>query len=156
MLLGLTLGCVPLALGQPSASARHEHKKDYRHEIEDLEEKWRMATLDADVSAMEKLLSDDYVGISMAGQVSTKQQQLDRLRTRTLVLTQLELMDLKVKLVGPVAIVTGHAQIDGTNEGSSLKGEYRYTRVYQRLASGVWKITNFEVTRIPKPKPKAN
>jgi ketosteroid isomerase-like protein len=80
--------------------------------------------------------------------VNTKAQQLERMRTRKLVITKVQLSDMKVKLVGSVAIVTSRAEVEGTNEGVSMKGMYRYTRVYQRLPSGEWKITSFEATRI--------
>jgi len=33
---------------------------------------------------MDKLLSDDYIGITMTGQVNTKAQQLDRMRMHRL------------------------------------------------------------------------
>jgi ketosteroid isomerase-like protein len=114
-----------------------------------MEEQWRQAQLTGDVAAMDRLLSDDYVGISMDGEVSTKTQQLDRLRTRSLVLTRIDLSDVKVKLLGQVAIVTSLSDVQGQNEGLPITGRYRYTRVYQRLPSGTWKITNFELTRVP-------
>ena len=57
---------------------------------------------------------------------------------------------MKVKLLGQVAIVTSLAEVQGQNEGLPLNGRFRYTRVYQRLPSGAWKITNFELTRVPK------
>ena len=63
-------------------------------------------------------------------------------------MTRIDLSEVKVKLVGSVAIVTSLAQIEGTNDGNVVSGMYRYTRVYQRLPSGVWKITNFEATRL--------
>ena len=118
-----------------------------------LEEQWRQAQLGGDVAAMDKLLSDDYVGISMTGQVNTKTQQLDRLRTRAVQLTKISLTDMKVKLLGlsaNVAIVTSLAEVEGTADGASVQGLYRYTRVYQRMPNGAWKITNFEATRVPK------
>jgi ketosteroid isomerase-like protein len=96
---------------------------------------------------MEKMLSDDYLGISMTGEVDTKAQQLRRIADRRLVLTNIELSDMKVKLIGAIAIVTSQAQVEGTNDGVSVKGTYRYTRIYRRLASGQWKITSFEATR---------
>ena len=108
-----------------------------------------------DVATMDRMLSEDFIGISMSGQVNTKAQQLERVRTRKLVITKVELSDMKVKLVGSVAIVTSRAEVEGTNEGVSVKGMYRYTRVYQRLPSGEWKITSFEATRIRRH-PKEN
>jgi len=128
----------------------HEKKHDAKRQVEALEEQWRTAQLAGDVAAMDKLLSDDYIGISMTGQVNTKAQQLDRARSRKLVLTRLDLGEMQIKLVGSIAIVTSRAQVEGTNDGSPVMGTFRYTRVYQRLPSGDWKITSFEATRVPE------
>jgi ketosteroid isomerase-like protein len=138
------------ALSQAAlANDQHKPKKpEYKRQVEQLEQTWRIAQLNGDISAMDKLLSDDYVGITMNGQVVTKMQQLERMRTRQFVLSKIELNDVKVKLIGTTAIVTCQAEVEGTNEGASLHGTYRYTRVYTRLPSGVWKITNFEATRV--------
>jgi ketosteroid isomerase-like protein len=131
------------------ADAPHPKLHDqYKHQVEKLEEVWRTAQLNADVDAMDKLLSDDYVGITMTGQVVTKTQQLDRLRNRNVVLTKIELSDVKVRISGTTAVVTSLADVDGTNDGEPMHGMYRYTRVYSRLPSGAWKITNFEATRV--------
>jgi ketosteroid isomerase-like protein len=100
---------------------------------------------------MDKLLSDDYIGISLNGQVNTKAQQLERISSRRMAITRLDLSEMKVKLIGAIAIVTSRAEVEGTSDGESVKGTYRYTRVYQHLPSGVWKITSFEATRIPQP-----
>ena len=92
------------------ANTRHPRGKDeYKRQVERLEEDWRIAQLNNDFATADKLLSDDYVGITMGGQVVTKAQQLDRMRTRKFVLTKIELDDLKVKLVGSTAIVTSLA-----------------------------------------------
>jgi ketosteroid isomerase-like protein len=98
---------------------------------------------------MDKLLADDYFGISNSGQLNNKTQQLDRLRRRMFVLTKIDVSDVKIKLVGRVGIVTSLARIEGTNDGQAVAGTYRYTRIYKRYPDGSWKITNFEVTRVP-------
>ncbi|MGD0796130.1 MAG: nuclear transport factor 2 family protein [Acidobacteriaceae bacterium] len=134
----------------------HPRRKDeYKHQVEKLEEAWRTAQLNDDVDAMDKLLSDDYVGITMTGQVVTKMQQLDRMKNRTMVLSKIELDDVKVKIIGTTAIVNSRAEIDGTNDGAPIHGTYRYTRVYSRLPTGTWKITNFEATRVGMPPAEA-
>jgi ketosteroid isomerase-like protein len=88
--------------------------------------------------------------------VNTKAQQLDRMRMHKIALTKLDLGERQVKLIGSIAIVTSRAEVEGTNEGAPVKGTYRYTRVYQRLPSGGWKITSFEATRVPGPKNPAD
>jgi ketosteroid isomerase-like protein len=132
----------------------HPKRKDqYKHEVEKLEEVWRVAQLNDDIAAMDKLLSNDYVGITMSGQVVTKMQQLDRMRNRSTVLTKITLDDVKVKVIGTTAIVQSLAQVDGTMDGAPMHGDYRYTRVYSRLPAGTWEITNFEATRVGMPRP---
>jgi ketosteroid isomerase-like protein len=128
------------------------HKNnEVKQQVEELEQQWRTAQLAGDVAMMDKLLSDDYIGISMNGQVNTKAQQLARVNSRRVTLTRLDLTEMKVKLIGAIAIVTSRAEVEGTSDGESVKGTYRYTRVYQHLPTGAWKITSFEATRIPQP-----
>jgi len=134
----------PSAFANPGA---HEKKADPKHEVQVLEEQWRVAQLAGDIATMDKMLSDDYIGISMTGEVDTKAQQLRRVTDRRLMLTKIELSDMKVKLVGEIAIVTSRAEVEGTIDGTSVKGMYRYTRIYQHLPTGHWKITSFEATR---------
>jgi ketosteroid isomerase-like protein len=129
------------------ANPQPEKKHDAKRQVEALEEQWRVAQLAADTGTMEKMLSDDYLGISMTGEVDTKMQQLRRMADRRLMLTKIELNDMKVKLIGAIAIVTSQAKVEGTNDGASVRGTYRYTRIYRHLPSGQWKITSFEATR---------
>ena len=120
-----------------------------------MESQWRDAQLTGNVSEMDKLLSEDYFGISMTGQVNTKAQQLDRIRKRTLMLSRIDLSDVKVKLMGATAIVTSRAEVEGISDGAPMRGSFRYTRVYQRTSAGQWKITNFEATRLARSNDRA-
>jgi ketosteroid isomerase-like protein len=147
VLLGVA-ACIPL---QAFAVHHERPKRATKETVEALEKQWRQAQLSGDVVAMDRLLSDDFVGITASGQVTTKMQQLARIRDRDIVLTQLDFSDVKVKLIGLiVAVVTSRAEIKGTSDGVPISGTFRYTRVYQRVASGVWKITSFESTRVPE------
>jgi ketosteroid isomerase-like protein len=150
------VGMVAIAVAGAAVPARADrpHPKlhdRYKHQVEQLEEAWRTAEIGGDVDSMDKMLSDDYVGITMTGQVVTKTQQLERMRKRSLVLTKIDFDDVKVKLIGSTAIVTCLAEVEGTNDGEPIHGKFRSTRVYSRLPSGVWQITNFEATRVGPP-----
>jgi ketosteroid isomerase-like protein len=147
------LVCVQVAFGARFQSGTHPEKKhEAKRQVELLEEEWRVAQLMGDAATMDRMLSDDYIGISMTGQVSTKAQQLDRVRNHKVAIHRVDLSDMKVKLIGSIAIVTSRAEVEATNESGPVRGTFRYTRVYQRLPSGAWKITSFEATRIPSPK----
>lgn len=147
--------------GSVSAFAQHERKRVERAEISELEQKWRQAQLSEDISTMDHLLADEFLGITAGGQVVTKSQQLDRMRTHHLVLTELDISDTKMKISGNLAVVTSLAHLDGSADGKPLHGDFRYTRVYHRVGRGDWKITNFEATRVgssgaPLKPPPAN
>jgi ketosteroid isomerase-like protein len=146
----LTALLVGLIAALPAAAIGTKHKPKTvspKQAVEDMEERWRKAQLGGDAAAMGDLLSDDFVGITAFGKVNTKAQYLTRIRDRIVHLEQLDLSDVKVKIIGShVAVVTSRAEIVGVNEGTPIKGGFRYTRVYQRI-SGVWKITSFEATR---------
>ncbi|HVG27444.1 MAG TPA: nuclear transport factor 2 family protein [Acidobacteriaceae bacterium] len=144
-------------LAVPVYAAPHRVARSMRAQIEALEQQWRAAAMAEDTEAMDHLLSDDFLGITASGQVMTKIQQLDRMRTRTFVITRLDVSDMKIKLISRhAAIVTSLAQIEGSNDGRPLHGSFRYTRVYQRLPTGMWKITSFEATHVPNHDVAAN
>lgn len=125
-----------------------------RQEVEKLEQDWRTAQLNNDVPAMDHMLADDYIGITMNGEVVTKMQQLDRIRSREVNVQKLDLEDVKVKLIGSTAVVTSLADVEGTIDGRPIQGKFRYTRVYTHSATDGWKITNFEATPVGMPHPR--
>jgi ketosteroid isomerase-like protein len=152
LLAALCVATLPHAFAQDRD--RREHKRTERAQIVALERQWQKAALSDDVATMDKLLSDDYLGITASGVVLTKSQQLDRMRERKFTLTKLDPSEVKIKLIGNIAIVTSLAQVEGTTGDESLHGAYRYTRVYQRMSGGVWKVTNFEVTQASRVRPQ--
>lgn len=139
----LSLCCVPVP------AQRHERKRVERAEIGQLEQQWRQAQISDNIPEMDHLLAEDFLGITAAGQVVTKAQQLDRMRTRQIDLQRLDISDSKIKISGNLAVVTSLVQIDGTMDGHPVDGSFRYTRVYQRGLVNGWRITNFEATRVP-------
>jgi ketosteroid isomerase-like protein len=157
MRMFVVVTAVLLVAALPHASAqgrqRREHKHVERAQIIALEREWQKATLADDISAMDKLLSDDYLGITATGQVLTKTQQLDRMREHKLMLTRLDTSETKIKLIGNIAIVTCLAQVEGISGDEPLHGDYRYTRVYQRVSGGSWRVTNFEITPANRNRP---
>jgi ketosteroid isomerase-like protein len=146
IVLTATLLVVSLAHAVAQGGDRREHKRTEHAQIVALEREWQKAALSDDAATMDRLLSDDYLGITASGVVLTKTQQLDRMRERKFAITKLETSELKIKLIGNIAIVTSLAQVEGSSGDEPLHGAYRYTRVYQRMSGGVWKVTNFEVT----------
>jgi ketosteroid isomerase-like protein len=105
--------------------------------------------LSSDTTAMDRLLADDYLGVTAGGDLVTKSQQLDRMRNRQVNLNKLNTSETKTKLIGGrIAVVTSLSRIEGTIDSKAINDTFRTTRIYERQANGAWKITNFEATRV--------
>jgi ketosteroid isomerase-like protein len=144
---GLLLAMSAASAAQQNGMPRSE-RHESRHEIDQLEEDWREATLKGNIGAMEALLADDYMAITAAGTLLSKDQTLANLRKGTTHFASLDLSDRKVRFYGTTAVVTSIAKVDGVTPEGDLSGSYRYTRVYVRDPQGKWKIVSFEASRI--------
>ena len=129
------------------AYALFPHHENAHKEIEGLELDWRQAQLSNNVSEVDRLLADDYLGISANGILETKADELSRRRSGSLHITQLDLSDIKVRIYGDTAVVTSRADLVGKNGDRDISGRFRYTRVYSNRM-GQWRIVSFEASRI--------
>jgi ketosteroid isomerase-like protein len=142
--LAFAVGAIPLFAGGLSLAQKH----DSRHEIDQLEDKWRNAVLDSDANALDSLLADDYMAITPSGTIQTRDEALQNMRSHRVHITSLTITDRKVRFYGATAVVTSLATIDGTNPEGPVTGDYRYTHVYVRNAQGVWKIVSVEASHV--------
>jgi ketosteroid isomerase-like protein len=148
--LALGVCSIPLHAGMLLAQ-----KHESRHEIDQLEDDWRNAILTSNIKAMDVLLADDYIGITVNGTIEDKQQTLARLRASARHITSLTISERKVRFYEKTAVVTSLAEVQGTNaEGNDVSGSYRYMRVYIRNQRGEWKIVSFEASRIRESRPR--
>lgn len=135
------------AFSQPGGMPRAQ-KHESRHEIDQMEEQWRSAMLKSDTATLGSLLADDYIAIMPNGDLMSKEQTLDGLRSGATHFTSIQISDRRVRFYGTTALVTSRAEVSGTLPAGTFSGSYRYTRVYARDAQGKWKIVSFEASRI--------
>ena len=158
-LIGIA-GLLLLAVHTPAACARlfHLHavastpkpdhgEKDVRKTISALEDEWHTAALSNDVAAVDRLLAEDYVGIGPDGTIASKADELAARRSGLRKLTQLDVVERKIRVYGTTAVVTSRAVVSGMYDSMPLHGEFRYTRVYN-LSRGQWRIVSFEASPI--------
>lgn len=133
----------------------HKLPRGYKHkvhrQIETLEDQWREALLTNDVAVMDRLLSDDYTAITASGMIQTKAQFLDVCREGNRQFLNLEISDRKIRVYGNTAVVTSRADVTMKRDQEEIKGQFRYTRVYNRNGNGQWKVVSFETSRIRDP-----
>jgi ketosteroid isomerase-like protein len=124
--------------------------QDAREELKKLETDRAAAVVKGDVATLEKQTADDYVLITMNGRMSDKSQMLDAFKSGQSKLTSNDLSDLKVRVYGNAAVVTGKADVKGTLGGQDATGQVLFTRVYVKRG-GRWQSVSFQQTRISNP-----
>ena len=144
-------GLLSLIVAVSSLASPRAQNHAYRHEIEQMEDQWRTAMLSHNSAAMEKLLADDFTGITAVGAIQTRDQIISSLNSGALQISGLAISERKVRVYGSTAVVTSVAEVTGTNANSEITGRYRYTRVYVRNVQGEWRIVSFEASRIQEP-----
>ena len=65
-------------------------------------------------------------------------------------ITSNEVSDMKVRVYGNTAVITGKADVAGTMAGKDTKGQIMFTRVYVKKG-GSWQSVAFQQTLVPTP-----
>jgi ketosteroid isomerase-like protein len=109
------------------------------------EEKRYQAMISRDFDALGQLLSDDLVYTHNNAVVDDKPALLKRIQDRVAVYLKIARSDVKVRLYGDTAVVTGHADI--TTEKSNPV--VRFVNVWVRK-DGRWQNVMWQATPFPK------
>ena len=119
-------------------------------ELKKLETDRAAAAVKGDVATLEKQTADDYTFINLYGQMSDKSQMVTAFKTGQTKLTSDEVSDMKVRVYGNTAVITGKVDVAGTMAGKDTKAQLMFTRVYVKK-SGQWQSVAFQQTRVSTP-----
>jgi ketosteroid isomerase-like protein len=79
--------------------------------------------------------------------MSGKSQMVDAFKSGQTKLTTDELSDMKVRVYGNTAVLTGKATVKGMVAGKDVDGQVLFTRVYVKKG-GSWQSVAFQQTRV--------
>jgi ketosteroid isomerase-like protein len=116
-------------------------------EILSLEEARNEAVLHGDVTALDRMTSDDYTFITLRGELRTKSDILKGFASGSFHYDSRQISDLKVRVYGDTAVVTGRSVQKGMENGKDYSGDYRFTRVYVK-EKGRWLTVALQTTLI--------
>jgi ketosteroid isomerase-like protein len=120
-----------------------------------MEHDWSQADTQKDAAALDRILADDWIGIDFEGTVLTKSQALQGIRSDSTVLESTVLGDIKVRIYGNTAIVTGTDTEKSEYHGKDSSGKYLWTDVFV-LRDGRWQAVSSQSTKLATPDgPKA-
>jgi len=135
--VALVLSLVMLGLARPA---------NVEDELRKLETDRAAAVVKGDVATLEKHTSDAYTLINAYGQMSGKSEMVDAFKSGKTKLTTDDLSDMKVRVYGNTAVITGKATVKGTMGGKDVDGQILFTRVYVKKG-GSWQSVAFQQTR---------
>ena len=116
-------------------------------EIKALEEERNRAILKGDAAALDRMTADDYTFITLRGEVRTKSEIVKGFQSRSFKYDSRTISDLKIRVYGDTAIVTGRSTQKGSENGKDYSGDYRFTRVYVKQ-QGRWVTVALQTTLV--------
>jgi ketosteroid isomerase-like protein len=106
-------------------------------ELIKLEKELADAWAKRDVAFFDRVIADDFTWTAPYGIVSTKAQSLATLKSGEDVVTSWVVDEMKVRVYGDAAVVTGRSTIKETYKGEDVSGQYRWTDTWVKRA-GRW------------------
>ncbi len=143
---------VILALAIPASMLAQQNskaEKEVRAVLAQSDEGNRKGGAEA-VAIFEKIVADEWIRIAPNGAVFTKAELLNNFRTGKTKFESLETSDVKIRIYGQTAVVTGITTETGLRFGASVAGRTRWTRVLVKRG-GVWQVVLFQSTQIAEP-----
>lgn len=115
--------------------------KDFNIEIEEAEERLRLAMLASDVKALDEMLAPDLVFTSHLGQCLGKEADLSAHKSGSLSISKLEPSEQTIKRVGgDVVVVSVRVKVVGQYAGQPADGDFRFTRVWVMSPNSRWQV----------------
>jgi ketosteroid isomerase-like protein len=143
--IAVAVGIAVALCAAPSARAQ-----SVEDQIKKLETDRAAAVVKGDVAAIASQTAEDYTLINANGELSGKAQTMDAIKSGSIKLSANDLSDVKVRVYGNTAVVTGKANAKGVIGGRELKGPVMFTRVYVKK-DGKWQSVAFQQTPIAAP-----
>lgn len=113
----------------------------------EIENSWPDAAVKRDVATFDRIYADDLTDVAPDGTMSTKAQDVEDLKSGTFAVESAMQSDLKPRVYGEAAVVTGITDLKGTYKGDDISGQYRFTDTYIKR-NGQWKLVATQATKI--------
>jgi uncharacterized protein (TIGR02246 family) len=127
--LTMTVLTFTLAIAGCSRGNSGFDEQQAREQIREIERSWAQVAVSGDPTVVERIFSDDFLGVSPDGGHYTKQAFIDDTKAHPLGFVSNELNDMQLRFFGNVAVAQGHETFT-TQAGD--KGRFVWTDVLVR------------------------
>jgi ketosteroid isomerase-like protein len=116
-------------------------------ELIKLENEWNDAMVRRDVAFLDGILADNWTGTDQDGTFLSKAQFLASLKSGEDVISSEVADEMKVRVYGDTAVVTGRNTFKGKLKGKDTSGQERWTDVFVKR-TGLWQCVASHWSRI--------
>ena len=117
------------------------------HEVRTAERQRFEAMMKQDVAALDTLLDEDLTYVHTDGEMQSKAELIDLIRSRRLVYESIEPSEVHVRVYEGVAIATGLSRMRVRSATGVSSFGIRFTEAYVRR-EGRWLLTAWQATRV--------
>jgi hypothetical protein len=128
-LLFVIVSVLLLASASFSSPARAFRSTDAQF-ITFLEDAWVQAILTRAVNVLDRVMADDFSGVSPNGERYTKQEAIADVQSGRYSVEKMKLDDVKVRILGDTAVVTYYQNELSTFGDEDCSGRYAFTDVW--------------------------
>jgi ketosteroid isomerase-like protein len=115
-----------------------------------LEEAWVNAIVQKNVAVLDRVMADDFSGVSPNGEPYTKQEAIADIRSGFYAVESMDLENVKVRVVGDLAIVTYYQNEKSMLGKEDRSGRYIFTDVWVNRGDD-WKVLVSHGTPVELP-----
>lgn len=116
--------------------------------ITQIEQRFNQALMKRDAAEFDLLLANDLVHISFEGQSAGKAEYMAFFRQGAWQYKKYEPSNVKVKMLGNLAVVTGRVDRVIVVNNRETTGAFAFTHVWSRIDNR-WQLTSSQLTTIP-------
>ena len=134
----LVLAVEPLVLGQKQSATRTQTSRIVEA-IRKLDNERIQAQIHSDVLVLDRIYSNDFIGVGPSGTVRTKPQVIADFTSGDLKFQSITTDEVQIRVYADTAVETGRSTMIGQDKGKAVPRDNRFSRVWVRK-QGRWRL----------------
>jgi len=152
----LTLVFSSLVVGQGKTKNKGAQAGGVDQQLKQMEDDWQKATRTKDAALLKRIIADDWVATDDKGKILNREQYISQTiasgssvsSSNPDVIQSNENTDMKVRVYGNTAVVTGGLTEKGTRNGTAYTDTYKWTDVFVKRG-GRWQAVVSQWAKVP-------
>jgi uncharacterized protein (TIGR02246 family) len=137
------------------SSCSRSHNKGDEQAVMDAQRRWEKALQEFDLDSLQSLLAEDYSQTDLRGKVQDRASWFEYFKAYVAAVHagdahfELSFEDVKMRVYGESAVVTGGAAVKGQKGGVLVNNVIRFTNVWVRR-QGTWHLVSYQATPVER------